>query len=238
MAQLWLMRETQYYVATPPAPPEAPSILFVSDLSVACRYLSTNWKLWRVDIPSRLRIVDGFAAYDLLVQLEPRMLQILFHKGGSWQRRSIEREDNLVFESLKKKMPFCDGIHWSGTRNFHSETVLFLPIRGLKLSRVSSRHCHKGDLLSLRDGLPTGKPSSRTRSKITLPVFRRLEDDIEYHPANDDRHGSVSSRTERGEWSENHCRNSQCTFPDGHSGKCSDDPTLFGDRLRPRCKAR
>ena len=160
---LWTVRETQY-VATPRTKHKAtpPSILFVGNHVVACRYLYAGWQLWHVDLPSGLQIVDGFEAYDLLAQLEPKLRLIIIREGAKWKRRSVERDDNIVFESLRRKMPGCNGIHWKESRNFHSETILFLPIQGLKMSRTSSKHCLQGDM---NDGLPTGTPSFRTRSR-------------------------------------------------------------------------
>jgi transposase InsO family protein len=61
---------------------------------------------------------------------------------------------------------------------------------------------------------------------------RDLREDLDYHPADDEDHGTVSTRHQRGDWNENHCRNSQCTLPRGHPGQCSDDPTRDGRRLR------
>ena len=40
-------------------------------------------------------------------------------------------------------------------------------------------------------------------------------------PSLDERHGTVSTRTERGEWARGHCSNSGCTLGAGHSGPCS-----------------
>ena len=63
---------------------------------------------------------------------------------------------------------------------------------------------------------------------------RRLRDDLDYHPANDERHGTVSTRTTRGDWNENHCTiQAHCTFPDGHDGPCSNDLHREGHRFRP-----
>ena len=64
------------------------------------------------------------------------------------------------------------------------------------------------------------------------PVYTRLEHDLEYHPANDPRHGTVSTRTERGEWSAGHCPTPLCTKPSGHSGLCT--PDIVRSTLRPR----
>ena len=51
---------------------------------------------------------------------------------------------------------------------------------------------------------------------------RNLREEItDYHPADDSRHGTISTRDERGEWHEDHCENSECTFPRGHDGLCS-----------------
>jgi len=37
-------------------------------------------------------------------------------------------------------------------------------------------------------------------------------------PANDPRHGAVSSRTQRGDWHDGHCSDAKCTLPYGHDG--------------------
>ena len=44
-------------------------------------------------------------------------------------------------------------------------------------------------------------------------------------PSCDPRHGTLSTKTTRGEWKENHCSiSSACTLPDGHDGLCSHLP--------------
>ena len=64
-------------------------------------------------------------------------------------------------------------------------------------------------------------------------MYTRLEQDLDdYHPADDPTHGSVSTRTNRGDWNEGHCSNPNCTFPNGHDGLCSDQ--IVRSNLRPR----
>ena len=41
-------------------------------------------------------------------------------------------------------------------------------------------------------------------------------------PSADEQHGTVSTKTSRGEWNEGHCSNSACVYPAGHAGPCSD----------------
>jgi transposase InsO family protein len=74
------------------------------------------------------------------------------------------------------------------------------------------------------DDFNSGQFHQEDQDITTTRNTTRLRDDINednYHPANDTSHGTVSTHTEQGHWSKNHCENSRCTYPKGHKGLCS-----------------
>ena len=87
----------------------------------------------------------------------------------------------------------------------------------------------------------TEKPTRKSRYRegrddhprnTTIPLQDDLPD--EDHPADDERHGTVSQDGQRGEWSDNHCENSKCLYPRGHDGPCSYMEIRDHERRQPK----
>lgn len=115
---------------------------------------------------------------------------------------------------------FRGKTHFRGERSEPSDPV------GRSKRRVLREH---------RDDEPNAQPQPNAQPTENAQPHIHLRDDLPdtEHPADDTRHGSVSSRTQRGDWNENHCRNSKCVYPRGHSGPCSHEEVREQDRFRP-----
>ena len=68
-------------------------------------------------------------------------------------------------------------------------------------------------------------PSSGGMSPINQNLNAQLNDTKSPIPALDPKHGTVSHDRTRGEWNSGHCENTDCTFPRGHTGLCSHEPS-------------
>lgn len=103
-------------------------ILFAGELETACRYHARDNTLYRIDLAQQAVLVDGFATYDRLCELEPRLAEIVYKDAdGSWRRRSEETTDYEIFTRLGLLMRPMDehGITFRGFKHFPDETILF-----------------------------------------------------------------------------------------------------------------
>ena len=75
--------------------------------------------------------------------------------------------------------------------------------------------------------------NAQPRDANAQPVPLRDDLPTEYHPADDEQHGTTSDGQNRGEWHENHCRESRCVYPRFHTGPHSHMEVRDHERLRP-----
>ena len=114
-------------------------VLFVGSRDTACRYAHIpRARMYNVTLNKVIRLIDGFAAYDALCELEPDLVKILYKQTPpgqaqheEWHRNSESSTDYAVFDSLETKLNASyNGIAWKKRvfKNFHNgdgEIVLF-----------------------------------------------------------------------------------------------------------------
>lgn len=125
-------------------PPSA-RILFAGNLATACRYHARGNTLYRIDLAHDAVLVDGFATYDRLCELEPRLSEIVFKdRDGSWRRRSVAETDYEVFTNLRDGMPAGEhGISFRGFKHFPDETILFDAVAVREIVRRDDSDCEE-----------------------------------------------------------------------------------------------
>lgn len=128
---------------------------------------------------------------------------------------------------------FNEDIYFDQSTSFRGKTMFrSTPESTLEPVGKSKRHYYHEERDTTepnaqQNDQPNAQPNDQ-RNETT-----RLRDELP-HPANDQRHGTISTRDERGEWHQNHCENSQCVYPRGHKGPCSHMEVRAHERLRPR----
>jgi len=143
-------------------------VLFVASHDVADRYLGLNQTPYRVEFAFSLLLINGFQQYGRLVQLEPRLSEVIYYEtttnGTGWCRRSDMISDASIFGSLANKLPDHYGLQFVGFRNFHDEIILF------DRDAVIIRQCVRKDL----SWVPTA-----TCTAQLMPVTGQLNDLVE-----------------------------------------------------------
>ena len=162
-------------------------VLFVGSQCVADQYLAPNQTPYRVEFAFSFLLVNGFQQYGRLVQLEPRLSEVIYHEttnnGTGWCRRSDTVSDAIIFGSLADKLPDHYGLQFAGFRNFHDEIILF--DRGAAIIR----QCVRRDLSWVPIATCTAQLMPATSSiQATSNMTAQLSDLVEnlYECLNDD----------------------------------------------------
>ena len=147
-------------------------ILFAGELETACRYHARGNTLYRIDLAQQAVLVDGFATYDRLCELEPRLAEIVFKDAdGSWRRRSEETTDYEIFTRLGLRMrPRGEhGITFlRGFKHFPDETILFEEAAVEKIVQRDDGECE--EILRRRLEAPARRPHT-----VPTPKRRRID---------------------------------------------------------------
>jgi site-specific DNA-methyltransferase (adenine-specific) len=128
-----------------------PRLLFVAPTSIVAEgYFRPSAGYGRYVVSPKesaepLHVIDGFAAFEKLKQLQPRLTDILSVSGSKWTRNTVPKDDYTIFGELARAMSlseeFCDvdGLAFSqdAFANFHGEYILF----ERAASRLSFREC-------------------------------------------------------------------------------------------------
>ena len=136
---------------------------------------------------------------------------------------------HLVFNEYKYYDPSLDR---NRTVNFEDEITRSEgePI-GVRMRKARERTETRDGYQEERDDTDGMPPQVHERV--------RLQDDIHLpqpeSPADDPRHGRVGDdANDPGDWNEDHCSNSKCVYPRGHSGPCSHEDVAGRPRTRKR----
>jgi hypothetical protein len=129
---------------------------------------------------------------------------------------------------------FNEDLHFDQSKSFRGKTMF----RGTIEESSEPVGKSKRQYREARDRDTNAQPrdgNAQPRDANTQPVPVRLRDDLpaDYHPADDDMHGTVSDWQTRGEWHQNHCPESRCVYPRGHTGPHSHMEVRSHERLRP-----
>ena len=159
-------------------------ILFVGSKRTACSYITAlEKKLYSVKLHESIRLIDGFSAYEVLCELEPRLKNIVLFvktppgqaRKPEWRRRSSAKKDYKVFESLDQSLhTFYHGIAWKKGvfKNFHNgdgEIVLFRSAPVMKITREPRALCTR-NALKARPNTKKPTDDAKRRRVVLVPI--------------------------------------------------------------------
>ena len=176
----FLTAQTFYEAALSESNGLSDRILFVGSLRTACSYVGTTEKVYSVELHASIRLIDGFAAYKELCQLEPRLKNIVIldtlpgqSKKQEWRRNSTAKKDYKVFESLDQSLHTSyHGIAWKKGvfKNFHKgdgEIVLFHSAPVMKITRMPRALCTRHASKTANNSKPANDKKQKRRAVAT-----------------------------------------------------------------------
>lgn len=103
------------------------NVLFVGPLETACKYLTEQQKLYKVQLIDA-KLMNGFENYDELCMMSPLLGRVMYRTemANRWSRSSDSENDFKAFSKIEQNLSDCDGIDLrGGYKNFHDELVIF-----------------------------------------------------------------------------------------------------------------